>query len=102
MRDPNGGFMTFQAPGAALQPGGGSSVSAINDFGVLTGFTLDATGAYHGFDRIEPGRFITYSAPGAGNQAGQGTFSESIDDLGITTGFSEDQNNLDHGFLELP
>lgn len=54
IRSPQGTFVTFDAPGASLTPGGfaGTVPDSINDLGVVTGFYIDANYVPHGFLRI--------------------------------------------------
>jgi hypothetical protein len=49
LRNAHGRFRTFDAPGAALQQGRGTFVSAINDDGTITGETWDAQFVAHGY-----------------------------------------------------
>ena len=54
VRSPQGTFVTFDAPGASLTPGGfaGTVPDCINDLGVVSGFYIDANNVQHGFLRI--------------------------------------------------
>src|SRR5215831_10969880 len=49
LRDRNGGFTTFDAPGAGTGAGQGTFPFAISFSGEITGFYIDATNANHGF-----------------------------------------------------
>jgi hypothetical protein len=105
LRSPQGTFTTFAPPGAG--PNGvncyGDCSLGLNDFGVITGFYLDANNVYHGFAGA-PGNLTTFDAPGADTTPNDynGTFPVSINDTGIVAGYYIDANNLYHGFLLLP
>ena len=68
LRSPGGKFTTFQAPGADTTAGSynGTSPSAINDLGVITGSYYDASGFSHGFLRSPDGKFTSFDVPGVG------------------------------------
>ncbi|HTS34346.1 MAG TPA: hypothetical protein VMH04_01675 [Candidatus Solibacter sp.] len=55
VRDTQGRFTTFDAPGAGTGAGQGTAVGGffgVNSAGLVTGWSVDAKGAYHGFVRF--------------------------------------------------
>jgi hypothetical protein len=105
IRGRNGSFSSFDVPGASGYTfdfyGQGSSGSAINLSGVVTGayYYYDGGSVYHGFVRDNHGTITTLDAPGAGTTAGLGTFATSINRSGEITGSYLDSNALSHGFF---
>jgi hypothetical protein len=112
---PNTGFLgqiiTFDAPGAGTGSGQGTGCFEftdcsvlLNNFGVISGYYLDANNVFHGFVRSPDGRLTKFDAPGADLTPNDfnGTIPEAINDLGVITGFYVDVNNLSHGFLRSP
>lgn len=104
-------FITFDAPGAGTGSGQGTGCFAgtdcsvlINNFGVITGYYLDANNVFHGFVRSPEGKFTTLDAPGADLTANDfnGTVPNAINDAGAITGAYYDVNNVGHGFLRSP
>jgi hypothetical protein len=108
LRACDGRLTKFDAPGAGTGPyqgtnttyGGGSG--GLNSAGEVSGTTIDANSAMHGFLRARDGTFITFDAPGAGTGAGQGTVPQGINASGAIGGNYLDDNNLSHGFLRDP
>jgi hypothetical protein len=97
-RSPEGGFTTFQAPGANTTPGsfGGTSPTSINDVGMITGNYSDAQGLTHGFLRDKEGKFTTFDVKGAG---GFGSFPIAINLEGDIVGYYTDSNLEFYAFL---
>src|ERR1700730_15290791 len=60
LRTPDGKYTKFQAPGADTTAGSfnGTSPSAINDLGVVTGSYADAKSFFHGFLRGPEGKYV--------------------------------------------
>ena len=65
LRDRNGGFTTFDVPGAGTGAGQGTFPFAISLGGEITGFYVDGTNANHGFLRDAKGVITTFDVPGA-------------------------------------
>jgi hypothetical protein len=99
LRDRNGGFTTFDVPGAGTEAGQGTFPFAISLGGEITGFYVDGTNANHGFLRDKKGAITTYDVPGAGMGPGQGTFGGGLTPNGTIMGNYFDADNLSHGFL---
>jgi hypothetical protein len=101
LRRPEGGFTTFEAPGADTTPGSfnGTTPISINDLGVMTGYYTDATGYAHGFLRTPDGSYTTFEAPGAG---GYGSIPIGINLEGAVVGYYTDPNVVFHAFLRTP
>lgn len=108
LRDHNGGFATFDAPGAGTGFFQGTFPIGINPGGVITGTYFDANNVGHGFVRARSSAFITFDAPGAGttNPVGPGFFigtqAVNINPEGIVTGIYsifEGTRAIHHGFL---
>jgi uncharacterized membrane protein len=101
-----GEIISFEVPAADTTPGdfNGTYPSAINDWGVITGYYEDASDEIHGFIRSLDGKYITFDAPGAAAVPGSnaGTNPSSINDLGEITGFYDDARGVTHGFLRTP
>jgi hypothetical protein len=99
LRDRNGGFTTFDVPGAGTGAGQGTFPFAISNGGEITGFYVDATNANHGFLRDKKGVITTYDVPDAGTGPGQGTFGGGLTPNGTIMGNYFDSDNLSHGFV---
>ena len=99
LRDRNGAFTTFDAPGAGTGAGQGTFPFAISVGGEITGFYVDATNATHGFLRDEEGVITTFDVPGSGTGPGQGTAGGGFTPNGTIMGNYLDADNLSHGFL---
>lgn len=67
LRSPDGVITTFEAPGSGTAAGSyyGTVPGSINDFGVMSGYYIDAHGVDHGFLRAANAAFTTFDAPGA-------------------------------------
>jgi uncharacterized repeat protein (TIGR03803 family) len=92
-----GGFDTILT--LLLNPSGDIS---INTAGVITGYYLDASNAYHGFARAANGTMTEFSAPCAGTGASQGTVSSAVNTVGTATGYCIDSSGVGHGFVRPP
>ena len=100
LRSPQGGFITFEAPGADTTTAyNGTSPNSINDLGVITGGYFDVNGFEHGFLRSPEGKFTTFDVPGAG---GYGTNPIAINLEGAVVGYYTDSNYSFHAFLRNP
>ena len=105
LRNPNGTFIKFEAPGAdTTTPFNGTFPQSINDFRAIAGYYLDVNEVYHGFVRSREGKFTTFDAPGADPNPGDynGTFPSTINLFGAITGFYVDASNVYHGFIRTP
>jgi uncharacterized repeat protein (TIGR03803 family) len=116
-RAPSGAITPFDVPGAGTGAGQGtgggfdtiltfllnpSSDIAINTAGVITGYYVDASNAYHGFARAANGTMTEFSAPCAGTGASQGTVSRGVNTAGTTAGYCIDSSGVGHGFVRPP
>jgi hypothetical protein len=101
VRSSRGEYTTFDAPGADLTPGdfNGTSPSAINDLGVVTGLYWDANGFSHGFLRNREGKFASFDVPGVG---GFGSVPQAINLEGAVSGYYADANDSIHPFVRSP
>ena len=88
-------FIRFEAPGAGTGAGQGTWPVSINVAGAITGYYVDANGAYHGFVRATDGTITTFDAP----SAAQYTTPTSINTPGAVTGLYNDANDVSHGFV---
>jgi len=108
VRYPDGSFATFDAPGAVSSPVCapfcGTWGEAINLWGEIAGYYIDANNVDHGFVRSPDGSITTFDAPGAGTGANQGTVvgEKGINRRGEVDGWYIDENNVFHGFLRAP
>ena len=94
LRDRNGAFTTFNAPGAGNVQG--TYPFGINTNGAITGWYVDATNVNHGFVRDKHGAIVEFDLPGAATGLGQ---VWSIAPNGAVTGFFVDSDNVAHGFV---
>jgi hypothetical protein len=106
LRTPLGKIIKVDAPGAGAAAGSGFGTFpiSISNWGIITGYYVDANNVNHGFLRTAGGEFTTFVAPRAGSAAGSGsgTSPGSINDAGTITGHNSDANNVNHGFLRTP
>ncbi|MBV9265544.1 MAG: hypothetical protein JO061_05185 [Acidobacteriaceae bacterium] len=99
-----GTFISFDAPGAcatATFPGCTEAV-AINAFGEILGYSVDANGNPHGFLRDWNGKFTTFDVPGATAYAAvfsEGPPGSTLNLEGDATGGYLDANGVPHGFI---
>src|SRR2546426_161960 len=99
LRDQNGSFTTFDAPGAGTGADQGTFSFAISPGGEITGFYFDGTNASHGFLRDNMGVITTYDVPGSGTGFLQGTYGGGFTPNGTIMGNYFDADDLSHGFL---
>jgi hypothetical protein len=101
LRNPDGDFSTFEAPGASMAAGSyhGTLSESINDSDQVTGYYIDASNVNHGFLRNPDGAFAAFEAPNAGTGSGQGTIAENNNDSGTITGYCIDSSNVDFAFV---
>jgi hypothetical protein len=102
LRNPEGKFTTFDAPGAGIGSGQGTGCpsdcpTSLNDWGAITGNYIDANFVFHGYLRSPSGEITTVDPSGS-----VFTLSFSINDSGVITGQYVDANNVWHGFLRIP
>src|SRR6266478_3675761 len=94
LRAPDGTITLFDCPGALI----GTSPTAINSAGEITGNCSDAAGT-HGFLRARDGNITTFDASDAGGPGS--TSPQSINTMGEITGsYTNAKDN--HGFLRAP
>ena len=102
----DGAFNTFDAPGAGTvaNNGNGTFPTGINDSGVVSGYSNDATDMSLSFLRSPDGKFTTFQAPGADTKPADaaGTNAISINALGAVSGYYGDSSGVVHGFLRSP
>ena len=98
VRSSRGEYTTFDAPGADVTPGDyhGTSPSAINDLGVITGLYWILNGFSHGFLRNGGGKITSFDVPGVG---GYGSTPNAINLEGAVAGLYTDSNYSFHPFL---
>ncbi len=104
LRNPDGKFVTFEAPGADTTPNSYNGTGCfsdcpvgLNDSGEITGSYWDSNSIQHGFLRNPDGTFVTIDPLGS-----VGTQPEAINDAGAVVGYYVDSNNVYHGFLRIP
>ena len=102
LRNPNGKFTTFDAPGAGTDSYEGTGCFSdcpvsLNDAGAITGIYIDANFVYHGYLRSPEGKIVTVDPAGS-----IFTFPGGINDLGSITGYYVDGNGVYHGFITIP
>jgi hypothetical protein len=97
LRNPEGEFITFEAPGADTTPNAynGTLAQNVNDEGAIAGFYYDVSGTAHGFLRNPEGALTTFDVPGAV----YGTWPIYLNLKGDIVGYSLDANLLFHAFL---
>jgi len=102
LRDPDGTFTTFDAPGAGMEAVEGTwtaTTYTLNPEGAITGWYVDSGMALHGYLRTAKGDVSTFDVAGAGTGAIQGTVALSLNPERAVTGFYLDGNSAFHGFL---
>ena len=82
-------FTTFDAPGSVRM-----APFSMNPAGAITGYYVDASGAFHGFLRASDGSLTTFDAPDA-----TGSLPYSMNPAGAITGVYYDASGALHGFL---
>jgi hypothetical protein len=97
LRNPEGEFITFEAPGADTTPNAynGTLAQSINDRGAIAGLFAGANGVPHGFLRSPDGAYTTFDVPGAVN----GAWPIFLNLQGDIVGYTLDANLLFHAFL---
>jgi hypothetical protein len=103
LRNREGKFTTFDAPGAgnaSFQGTGCSSdcPTSLNDLGQITGVYVDADFAFHGYLRNHEGKVVTIDPIGSAGF----TVPFGINDFGAITGYYLDANGVFHSFLRIP
>jgi hypothetical protein len=102
VRSPEGGFVVFDAPGAA---GNGTYPIGINLEGAIVGYYLDSGGLFHAFLRRPNGSYTTWVGPGScttnGSLGCYGTGAFSINIFGAVSGGFQDNtvNQVSHGLV---
>jgi hypothetical protein len=96
VRQRDGTTSTFTAPRLVDPPLSVPSTvpQAINDLGLVTGYTNGWTFAFHGFLRKPNGSFVTFDPLDSTN-----TIPKAINLLGEITGFYSTADDVSHGFL---
>lgn len=96
LRDSDGRFTTFDAPGADTTPNdyNGTNPIAINDLGEITGNYWDVNGTPHGFLRKPDGSFTNFDVPDSTS-----TTPIALNWEGAVVGYSTDQNFTFHAFV---
>jgi hypothetical protein len=105
LRNPDGRFVTFDAPRAGTGSHQGTVAVHINPEGDIAGFTQDDHNVFHGFIRSSSGNFISFDAPNAGTGPFQGTvvtLESGFTSLGELIGWYFDSNNVAHSYERQP
>jgi hypothetical protein len=95
LRQRNGTFITFDAPGAGSGNGQGTFPESITPSVEISGEYIDMNGHLHGFLRQPDGTIVTFD----GVTNASLTAAVSINPEGKITGYSRQQLFLEHGFL---
>jgi probable HAF family extracellular repeat protein len=101
VREPNGRFITFDAPRAGSGPNQGTVAVDVNSEGTIVGLWIDSNGAYHGFFRSRAGALKSFDAPNAGTGVGRGTIPSpaALSPFEVSTGQYLDGKNIYHGYV---
>jgi len=91
VRERDGNFTTFEAPGAGTGVFDGTYATSIDPAGIVVG---DYEPGAHGFLRAADGNFTSFDPPGS-----TFTVPESIGPAGVVAGYYRDANFVFHGFL---
>jgi probable HAF family extracellular repeat protein len=94
VREPDGHFISFEAPGAGSAPGQGTEATNVNSEGTVIGLWIDNNKVFHGFFRSSGGALMSFDVPDA-----QGTFPSigpALSPLGVSTGQYTDGKGLIH------
>jgi hypothetical protein len=97
VREPDGHFISFEAPGAGSAPGQGTEATNVNSEGTVIGLWIDNNNVFHGFFRSRGGALMSFDVPDA-----QGTFPSigpALSPLGVSTGQYTDGKGLIHAYV---
>jgi hypothetical protein len=94
VRDHNGNFTSFDAPGAGTIVSSGTFALAINRSGEVAGYYTDNNYVAHGFIRDAAGNITDFDPPGATY-----TYAASINDAGEIVGQWSNSASLVSGFV---
>lgn len=102
LRNPDGTFTTFDAPGAGTSAYQGTGCpsdcpTSLNDLGAITGNYIDTNYVLHGYLRSPNGNITTFDPAGSVS-----TWSSGLNDSGKITGYYLDANDVFHGFVAVP
>ena len=100
VRDPDGSFTTFDAPGAGTGTNQGTLAWDINPEGATAGIYMDGNNVTHGFVRSRRNEITSFDPPGSVYTYPCEETCLSPD--GTITGFYFDANNVIHGFVRGP
>ena len=99
LRERDGSFATFDAPGAGTGAGQGTFGYAISAGELITGYYYDSADVSHGFLRYKNGTIITFDVPGSGTDPFLGTYGGGFSPNGVVMGNYFGGDTLSHGFL---
>ena len=105
LRDRDGTFTTFDAPGAGTEAVEGTwtaTTYTLNPAGAIAGWYVDSGVVLHGYLRTDKGDVNTFDVPGGGTAPIQGTVATSLNSERAVAGFYLDGNSAFHGFLRSP
>jgi hypothetical protein len=97
VREPDGRFITFEAPGAGSGQNQGTEVTNINSEGTIFGSWIDSKNVSHGFFRSRGGALTSFDVSNA-----KGTFPSpgpALSPLGVSTGQYVDGKGVIHGYV---
>lgn len=97
IRNWNGSFTTFDAPGAGSGANQGTLAWSINQLGDTAGSYIDKNNAYHGFVRSRSGAMTSFDP--AGSVYTYVCEETCLNDSGTITGFYSDASGTFHGFV---
>jgi len=104
VREPDGKFTAFEAPGTGTAAYAGTQVFAVNLPGAITGFGRDDNFDSQAFVRTPNGKTTTFTTPGqildGGNDFGSSGWA--INTEGVIAGRWRDTNYALHGFIRTP
>lgn len=94
LRKPNGNITVFEAPGAFVSGGTGTTAECIDDGGVIAGEFEDKHSAFHGFVRGVHGKFTTFDPPKSIS-----TVVKAINTAGAVVGYFLTADKVAHGYV---
>ena len=97
IRNWNGSFTTFDAPGAGSGANQGTLAWSINQLGDTAGSYIDKNNVYHGFARSRSGTMTSFDP--AGSVFTYVCEETCLNDSGTITGFYSDAGGGTHGFV---
>lgn len=102
LRDKDGAFTTFDAPGAGTSANQGTFLRSLTKKSAMSGLMVDAANVAHGYIRAKNGAFTSFDEPNAAQTAGAGTTDTYLNNSGEAGGDYIDASGVSHGYIRTP